>query len=197
MSIPLYNAQMEEIIQNLGSSRPRLLLHSCCAPCSSAVLERLIPHFEVTVFFYNPNILPEEEYRLRLKEQQRLLLALGGIPLIEGKYDPEEFLTRVRGMEALPEGGARCEVCFDLRLEETARLCKEQGFDYFTTTLTVSPHKNAHLVNESARRAAEKFGVTALPSDFKKRGGYQRSLVLSKEHGLYRQNFCGCPFSRF
>lgn len=192
-----YNAEMEKILFELEQTgkRPSLLLHSCCGPCSSAVLERLIPHFSVTVFFYNPNILPKEEYQKRLSEQRRLLKEMGDIPLIEGRYDPERFLSCVQGMEELPEGGARCERCFALRMEETARLCREEKYDLFCTTLTVSPHKNARQVNQATEKAALQEGVTSLPADFKKRGGYQRSLVLSREHGLYRQAFCGCPFS--
>ena len=209
-----YNAEMEEILNQLeqtgrlpslcdengepshfSQGKPSLLLHSCCGPCSSAVLERLIPHFAVTVFFYNPNILPLEEYEKRLSEQRRLLREMGDIPLLEGAYEPQRFLSLVRGFEEEPEGGARCERCFALRMEETARVCKKEGYDLFTTTLTVSPHKNALQVNTAAERAAKAAGVAALPADFKKRGGYLRSLTLSREHGLYRQSFCGCPFS--
>lgn len=210
-----YNAEMEEILNQLEqtghlpslcgekngeashfvSGKPSLLLHSCCGPCSSAVLERLIPYFSVTVFFYNPNILPAEEYEKRLLEQRRLLREMGGIPLLEGAYEPRRFLSIAQGFEHEPEGGARCERCFALRMEETARMCKKEGYDLFTTTLTVSPHKNARQVNEAAEQAAKAAGVSALPADFKKRGGYLRSLTLSREHELYRQSFCGCPFS--
>lgn len=210
-----YNAEMEEILNQLeqtgrlpcfgnekngelshfSSDKPSLLLHSCCGPCSSAVLERLIPYFAVTVFFYNPNILPGEEYEKRLLEQRRLLREMGDIPLLEGAYEPQRFLSFVEGFEDEPEGGARCVRCFALRMEETARVCKEKGYDLFTTTLTVSPHKNARQVNTAAEQAARAAGVPALPADFKKRGGYLRSLTLSREYGLYRQSFCGCPFS--
>ena len=210
-----YNAEMEEILNQLeqtgrlpslcnekneepshfASGKPSLLLHSCCGPCSSAVLERLISHFSVTVFFYNPNILPFEEYEKRLSEQRRLLREMGDIPLLEGAYEPQRFLSIAQGFEHEPEGGARCERCFALRMKETARICKKEGYDLFTTTLTVSPHKNARQVNTAVEQAAKAAGVAALPADFKKRGGYLRSLTLSREHGLYRQSFCGCPFS--
>lgn len=177
------------------ADKPTLLLHSCCGPCSTSVLERLLPYFSITVFYYNPNILPKEEYDKRLGEQRRLLASMGGISLVEGKYDPQRFLFSVRGLEDEPEGGKRCERCFALRMEETARLCRDGGYDLFTTTLTVSPHKNAQMVNQACERAAASYHVAALPADFKKRGGYQRSLELSRHYALYRQSFCGCPFS--
>lgn len=178
-----------------GVVKPALLLHSCCGPCSTAVLERLLPYFQITVFYYNPNILPKEEYDKRLGEQRRLLHELGGIALMEGRYDPQRFLSAVRGLEGEPEGGRRCERCFALRMEETARVCREGGYDLFTTTLTVSPHKNAQMVNQACETAAAAYHVAALPADFKKRGGYPRSIELSRQHALYRQSFCGCPFS--
>ena len=176
--------------------RPSLLLHSCCAPCSSAVIERLAPHFSLTVFFYNPNIFPPEEYRHRLSEQRRLLAEWPGprIPLIEAPYEPELFLSRSKGLEDQPEGGKRCVQCLSLRLEKTAVFAKAHGFDYFTTTLSVSPHKNAALLNQIGARLT---GDTCqyLYADFKKRDGYRRSIALSRQYGLYRQQFCGCRFS--
>ena len=177
----------------------RVLLHSCCAPCSSSVLSYLAQHFLVTVFYYNPNIEPQEEYRQRCMEQERLLREM---PLLhpadfwEGAYEPARFHQACAGMESLPEGGARCRKCCSMRLQETARLAAENGFDYFTTTLSISPLKNARMLNEEGERAAEIYGVRYLPSDFKKRGGYQESIRLSKEYGLYRQNYCGCVFSK-
>jgi predicted adenine nucleotide alpha hydrolase (AANH) superfamily ATPase len=178
---------------------PSLLLHSCCGPCSSYVLEYLRPYFRITVFFYNPNIEPEEEYIRRLNTQKKLISILnadGGrrVELICGGYAPERYLSAVAGLETEPEGGGRCGVCFRLRLEESARLAAAEGFDYFATTLTVSPHKNAPLINAIGGAAGTRFGARYLPSDFKKRGGYLRSVELSREYGLYRQNYCGCRF---
>lgn len=190
-----YDKRMEAVIASL-TGRPRLLLHSCCGPCSSAVIERLAPHFELTVYYYNPNIQPEEEYRRRLMTQRQLVEALGGAVLVEGDYDPDAFLAAVRGLEAEPEGGDRCTACFRLRLEATARRAAEGGFDFFCTTLSVSPHKDAARLNAIAEELAAAYGVRALPADFKKREGYKRSLELSKEHGLYRQDYCGCLFSK-
>ena len=177
-------------------ARPSLLLHSCCAPCSSAVIERLAPHFSLTVFFYNPNIFPPEEYRHRLSEQRRLLAEWPGprIPLIEAPYEPELFLSRSKGLEDQPEGGKRCVQCLSLRLEKTAVFAKAHGFDYFTTTLSVSPHKNAALLNQIGARLTDDT-CQYLYADFKKRDGYRRSIALSREYGLYRQQFCGCRFS--
>lgn len=176
--------------------RPSLLLHSCCAPCSSAVIERLAPHFALTVFFYNPNIFPPEEYRHRLSEQRRLLAEWPGprIPLIEAPYEPELFLSRSKGLEDQPEGGKRCVQCLSLRLEKTAVFAKAHGFDYFTTTLSVSPHKNAALLNQIGARLTDDT-CQYLYADFKKRDGYRRSIALSRQYGLYRQQFCGCRFS--
>ena len=182
-----------------SAGTPTLLLHSCCAPCSSYVLEYLSRYFKITVFYYNPNIFPEEEYSRRVKEQQRLI---GEMPLsnpvrfLEGRFDPAEFYTAVRGLEHLPEGGERCRACFRLRLNETARLASERGFDYFTTTLTISPLKNAAALNEIGEALADEYRVRWLPSDFKKKNGYKRSVELSAKYGLYRQDYCGCVFSR-
>lgn len=192
---------MDALLSRLGEEnrRPKLLLHSCCAPCSSYVLEYLCPHFEITVFFYNPNIHPAAEYEHRLSEQRRLVdimrIDYPDLSLIEGEYDAERYFEESRGFESEPEGGKRCDRCFSLRLSETAKLALEKKFDYFATTLTVSPHKNAPLINEVGERMALDFGAVYLPSDFKKKGGYQRSIQLSKEYGLYRQNYCGCIFA--
>lgn len=177
------------------SGRPRLLLHSCCGPCSTAVLERLSEQFDVTLHFYNPNIQPAEEYIKRLDAQREVCRRLG-IPIIEEPYDDGEFLAAAAGLEAEPEGGRRCAECFRLRLQKTAEAARAGSYDCFTTTLTVSPHKNAPLINELGRQAAERCGVPFWPSDFKKRDGYKRSIELSKEYGLYRQNYCGCLFSK-
>ncbi len=227
---------------------PRLFLHSCCAPCSSYVLEYLRVYFRITVFYYNPNISMQEEYRKRAAEQKRLIMAYNAeaerqeqagaysagtgrqeqtgvysaetkqreqtgvhnaeagetdaghrvypIEIVEGDYEPERFLEMAKGQEQCPEGGARCFDCYEMRLRKTAELALSGGYDYFTTTLSISPLKNAAKLNEIGERLAEEYGVDWLPSDFKKRGGYQRSIVLSKEYDLYRQDYCGCIYSR-
>ena len=183
----------------MGESVPTLLLHSCCAPCSSAVLEELSQFFRVTVFFYNPNISPETEYRKREEELKRLITEMDFIhtvSFLSGNYDPERFYEASRGLENVPEGGERCERCFRLRLSEACQAAAQGGFDYVTTTLTISPLKNAELLNTIGEEEAEKAGVRFLPSDFKKRDGYRRSIELSREFGLYRQDYCGCAFSR-
>ncbi|MGN0510452.1 MAG: epoxyqueuosine reductase QueH [Lachnospiraceae bacterium] len=196
-----YQKELDKLIEKLEQTKevPRLFLHSCCAPCSSYVLEYLSEHFAITVFYFNPNIAPEEEYRKRVEEQKRLveqLPAVYPIQFLEGRYEPEEFYSRVRGLEKEPEGGARCRVCFELRLEEAARLAAEGGYDYYTTTLSISPLKNAQVLADVAIKMGEKWGVAWLPSDFKKKEGYKRSIQLSSEYDLYRQNYCGCVFSR-
>lgn len=179
---------------------PKLLLHSCCAPCSSYVLEYLSEYFEITDFFYNPNISPREEYEERLNELKRLITEQPHkypVTLIEGRYDEKEFYEAVKGLENEPEGGARCKKCFELRLAEAARVAKEVDADYFATTLTISPLKNAPLLNETgAALGSNSEKPKYLPSDFKKKGGYQRSIELSHEYSLYRQNYCGCIFSK-
>ena len=179
--------------------RPRLLLHSCCAPCSSYCLEYLSEYFEIEDFYYNPNISPGEEYRYRVSELDRLIGEMdlkNPVTLIEGRYDPQDFFEAVKGYEDEPERGARCEICFKLRLEEAARMAADRGADYFTTTLSISPLKDAELLNRIGGEMAEKYGVPYLYSDFKKKGGYLRSIELSKEYNLYRQNYCGCIFSK-
>ena len=178
---------------------PALFLHSCCAPCSSYVLEYLSNYFQITVFYYNPNITEQEEYEKRVEEQQRLIREMDTkypVKFLEGAYEPERFFEIAKGLEEIPEGGSRCRKCFELRLAETARLCKEGGYDYFTTTLTISPLKNAPLLNEVGELAAETDGTVFLNSDFKKKNGYKRSVELSQEYGLYRQEYCGCIYSR-
>ena len=178
---------------------PHLLLHACCAPCSSYVLEYLAQYMQITVFFYNPNITRTEEYRKRVEEEKRLIRELPAkypVAFLEGSYEPDQFFEAVKGLEKEPEGGKRCEVCFKLRLEEAARIAAENGdFDFFTTSLTISPLKNADLLNEVGEAAGEKYGIPFLPSDFKKKNGYKRSIELSREYDLYRQDYCGCIFS--
>lgn len=193
-----YQREMEEILYGAAQS-PHVLLHACCAPCSSAVLERLAEYAEITLFFYNPNILPEKEYRYRLEELRRLLQEMPlprEIHLLEGRYDPEEFLCFARELPDEPERGKRCQQCIALRLREAAEAAKAIHADYFATTLTVSPHKDAVFINAAGFAIAEEYGIPWLPSDFKKKEGYKRSIQLSAEYDLYRQNFCGCPFSR-
>ena len=180
-------------------SCPHLFLHSCCAPCSSYVLEYLSDYFEITDFFYNPNIEPEEEYRHRESELIRLISEMDlrhPVHFEAGRYDPSEYYEAVKGLEHIHEGGERCFACYRLRMEEAAKHAAEGGYDYFTTTLSISPLKNASKINEIGQELEAVYGVKHLPSDFKKKGGYQRSIQLSKEHGLYRQDFCGCVFSK-
>ena len=196
-----YQRELEAVIkENESKSRvPRLLLHSCCAPCSSYVLEYLSDYFEITVFYYNPNISPAEDYEKRAAEQQHLIRELPAkhpIHLVVGAYEPERFYAVSRGLEQVPEGGERCFRCFRLRLEEAAKMAAEGGFDYFATTLTISPLKNAQKLNEIGEELSELYKVEHLPSDFKKKNGYKRSVELSALYGLYRQNYCGCVFSK-
>ena len=190
-----YQLKTDALIAELGGSRPRLLMHSCCGPCSSYVLEYLREHFELTVLFYGPNIQPREEYELRLEHQRKVSERLG-IGILECDYEGEAFDSIAEGYESEPEGGGRCTRCFALRIEETARRAAEEGFDYYCTTLTVSPHKDPQRINALGENFALRYGVKWLPADFKKRGGYQRSIALSKEWGLYRQDYCGCLFSK-
>lgn len=195
-----YQKELEKILSALNNreSVPRLFLHACCAPCSSYVLEYLSDYFEITVFYYNPNISPEEEYEKRVEEIRRLLGEMHfhyPVSFVEGEYHPEKFYEMARGLEHAPEGGERCFRCYRMRMEEAARLAAEGGYDYFTTTLSISPLKNAAKLNEIGEELSEIYQVSHLPSDFKKKNGYKRSIELSKEHGLYRQNYCGCVFS--
>lgn len=198
-----YQLELEKELKRLPDRHRRLFLHSCCAPCSSYCLEYLRQYFDITVFYYNPNITFPEEYRHRVEEQKRLIGEMnarpdlgGRISFVEGAYEPARFLEAARGLEDCPEGGERCFACYALRLSEAARTAAEGGYDYFTTTLSISPLKNAQKLNEIGRAQGEEYGVRYLPSDFKKKGGYQRSIELSREYGLYRQDYCGCVFSK-
>lgn len=212
MNVVNYQKELDKLLSGLekksgeagqtGSTAPRLFLHSCCAPCSSYVLEYLCPYFHITVFYYNPNISASEEYKKRVAEQKRLIAAYNAeekgyeISVIEGDYEPQRFFEMAKGYEDCPEGGERCFRCFDLRLRETAKRAVAGGYDYFATTLTISPLKNAQKLNEIGLALAREYGVRWLPSDFKKRDGYKRSIELSEEYGLYRQNYCGCAYSK-
>ena len=196
-----YQKLLEEKIEQLKgtTTRPSLLLHCCCAPCSSYVLEYLSPHFDITALFYNPNISPKKEYLFRLNELRRLIEEMElaqKVKLIESEYEPEKFEYLAKGLEICKEGTARCFNCYSLRLRKTAEIAKEQKFDYFATTLTVSPYKNADKLNEIGQNLALEHNVNYLPSDFKKCDGYKRSIELSHQYGLYRQNYCGCRFSK-
>ena len=178
---------------------PTLLLHSCCAPCSSYVIEYLSQYFYITVFYYNPNISELEEYKKRVQEQKRLIREFPAkykVDFLEGTYDNENYNKKVSGLEDCKEGGERCVVCYDMRLQETAKVAKEGGFDYFTTTLSISPLKNSAKLNEIGYNLGIEYGIEYLLSDFKKKEGYKRSIELSKEYDLYRQNYCGCIFSK-
>ena len=195
-----YQKELEKIIRENERDGiiPTLFLHSCCAPCSSYCLEYLSSHFRITDFYYNPNITDEEEYRKRETELARLIEEqphLHPVAFYRGNYEPEKFFEIADGLEDFPEGGERCFRCYALRLRETARIAAENGFDYFTTTLTISPLKNAEKLNQIGAELASEYGVKWLPSDFKKRNGYLRSIELSREYGLYRQDYCGCVYS--
>lgn len=196
-----YQKTLDNILENIkqeGNS-PRLLLHSCCAPCSTHVLLYLTDFFEITIFFYNPNIYPESEYQKRAKEQVRLLNELptkNKINFIQEEYHPDEFYSSIKGLENESEGGLRCFKCYDLRLEKTAITAKNLDFGYFTTTLSISPFKNAFKLNEIGNKLADMYGVKFLPSDFKKKEGYKNSITLSRKYDLYRQEYCGCIFSK-
>lgn len=201
MNIINYQKELEKIIEKNKRDGiiPTLLLHACCAPCSSYVLEYLSEYFHITVVFYNPNISSDEEYNHRAKELIRFINEMefvNPVKVIIEDYIPEEFYHMVKGMENCKEGGNRCFKCYELRLERAAMMAKEKGFDYFTTTLSISPLKNAEKLNEIGKQLEEKYDINYLYSDFKKKNGYKRSIELSKEHNLYRQNFCGCKFSK-
>ena len=203
-----YRKEMDNIISGFNNEVPTLLLHSCCAPCSSACLEMLAPYFHVTVLYYNPNITSPDEYNKRLEEERRFIDKINDqagfltdkpfhpIKLIDGRYEPLEFFDIAKGLEDCPEGGERCFKCYELRLRESAIVASNNNFDYFTTTLTISPLKNATKLNEIGEKLATEYKVTYLPSDFKKKDGYKRSIALSQEYDLYRQNFCGCVYSK-
>ena len=192
--------ELDALLEKLPKDKPRrLLLHACCAPCSSYVLEYLSQYFSITLLFYNPNISPQTEYEKRYAELLRLVKEQPHrfpVSVVPCGYDPESFFSAVHGMESLPEGGARCAVCYRMRLEAAARAAKDGGFDYFTTTLSISPLKDAGKLNAIGAERSGAYGVPYLYSDFKKKEGYKRSIALSREYGLYRQNYCGCIFSK-
>ncbi|SDM67743.1 epoxyqueuosine reductase QueH [Acetanaerobacterium elongatum] len=196
-----YQKELDTVIareQSAGRT-PTLLLHACCAPCSSYVLEYLAQAFAITVLYYNPNIAPEAEYQKRLDELKRFISAFplkNPVKLIEGRYTPEQFYALAKGLEDENEGGERCARCYELRLREAAEAAAKGGFDYFTTTLSISPYKNAQKLNEIGERLAQEYGVRHLSADFKKKDGYKRSIALSQEYGLYRQDYCGCVYSK-
>jgi len=196
-----YQKELDQIIEEIKvlNKVPKLLIHSCCAPCSSYVLEYLSQYFEITVYFYNPNIYPPLEYIRRVEEQDRLIQEMNfvhPVTLQTGAYEPQEFYRIVEGLEKEPEGGIRCFHCYELRLQEAAKIAQAGRFDYFTTTLSISPLKNADKLNEIGEKLGREYRVAYLPSDFKKKNGYKRSVELSKEHDLYRQDYCGCVFSQ-
>ena len=193
-----YQRKLEEQIKEADGGK-RLLLHACCAPCSSYVIEYLSEFFDITLLYFNPNISPESEYEKRIGEVERLLREMplkSEVRLLKGRYCPDEFFKMAKGLEELPEGGERCFKCYRQRLEEAAKTAKEGGFDYFTTTLSISPHKNAEKLNQIGEELEKEYGVKYLYGDFKKRNGYKRSIELSRIYGLYRQNYCGCVYSR-
>ena len=200
-----YQRELDAVLKDIAEriqpdgKVPKLLLHSCCAPCSSYVLEYLSEFFEITDVYYNPNIEPEAEYDHRADELERLIAEMPfthPVSFVKASYDPAAFHKTVHGLEHIPEGGERCFACYALRLENAARRAAEGGYDFFTTTLSISPLKNAEKINEIGQQLAEKYGVRHLPSDFKKKGGYARSIELSAEYDLYRQDYCGCIYSK-
>ncbi len=197
-----YQKELDKLLAGLGETVPKLFLHSCCAPCSSYCLEYLCQYFEITVFYFNPNISEQAEYRKRVEEQKRLIAAYNEegkghpISVVEGDYEPARFYEVAKGYEQCPEGGERCFRCFELRLRETAVRAKKGAYDYFATTLTISPLKNANKLNEIGQALSEEYGISWLPSDFKKKNGYKRSIELSAQYDLYRQDYCGCAFSK-
>lgn len=196
-----YQLEMDRLIYEFQSENkvPTLLLQACCAPCSSYVLEYLSKYFKIFVLYYNPNISPQKEYEYRLAEEKRLISEMNTenpVEILECEYDPELFFEKVKGLEKEPEGGARCKICFEMRLRETAEFCQKYSCDYFATTLTISPLKNAQVINDIGEKIAEEYGVKYMPSDFKKKNGYKRSIELSREYDLYRQDYCGCIFSK-
>ncbi|WP_167958302.1 epoxyqueuosine reductase QueH [Anaerosporobacter faecicola] len=203
MNVINYQKKLDQLIASLKKENrvPTVFLHSCCAPCSSYCLEYLAEYFHITLLYYNPNIYPAEEYNHRVAEQRRLIDAMNEkvkypIRFMEGKFEPEKFFAMAKGLEKVPEGGERCYRCYELRLREAAILAKEGGFDYFTTTLSISPLKNAQKLNEIGGELEQEYGVSYLYSDFKKKNGYKRSTELSKEYDLYRQDYCGCVYSK-
>ena len=189
---------MEEQIKGIKEGT-KLLLHACCAPCSSSVLERLADYFEISIFYYNPNITEKNEYQKRIEEIKKLISLIHPkykVTLIEGNYEPEKFFNCVKGLENEPERGTRCFKCYELRLKETAKIAEQLNFEYFCTTLTLSPHKNSKWINEIGEHLNSEYHTNYLYSDFKKKEGYKRSIELSKQYNLYRQDYCGCIYSR-
>ena len=196
---PNYQIILDKTLEQLTmeGKRPSLMLHSCCAPCSSYVLEYLNKYFDITVFYYNPNISPEKEYIHRVEEIKRLINEMcPQVSFLEGKYEPERFYEMAKGLENEPERGARCVKCYRMRIEESAVIAKQNNFDYFTTTLSISPQKDSHVLNSIGKAVSEIYDIPYLFSDFKKKGGYKRSIELSAQFHLYRQNFCGCIYSK-
>jgi len=195
-----YNILMKDIIAKIEEGKvPSILLHSCCGPCSTEVISRLTPYFNVTILYYNPNIEPKSEYEKRKQEQIRFInefKPINKLDYMDCDYDNESFLEMAKGLETEPEGGTRCHRCYELRLNKTAQLAKENGYDYFCTTLTVSPYKNSEVINQIGENIANKLDIKYLYSDFKKEDGYKKSIEYSKQYKLYRQNYCGCHFSR-
>lgn len=194
-----YQKELEKIITNIKGTTPTLLLHSCCAPCSSYVLEYLSNYFKITIYYYNPNISPIKEFNKRVEEQKRLINELpvkNQIKFIEGIYDNELYEEIIKGLENEKEGGSRCHLCYRMRLEKTAKLAKEKGFDYFTTTLSISPYKNSKVLNEIGEELGKEYEINYLYADFKKKDGYKKSIELSKKYNLYRQDYCGCKYSK-
>lgn len=194
-----YQKKLDKLIEGLGEKKPGLLLHACCAPCSSYVVEYLAEYFDITLFFYNPNITFKDEYDKRAVELRRLVDEMGlgrQVRILYGNYEPEKFFEMARGLEHEPEGGERCSGCYELRLRAAAQAAKEGDFEYFTTTLSISPLKNAEKLNETGRKLSEEYKVKYLYSDFKKKNGYKRSVELSAQFGLYRQDYCGCVYSK-
>ncbi len=194
-----YDIIMEQQISNISKTTPTLLLHACCAPCSSAVIERLASIFKITIFYYNPNISDFDEYKKRLNELEKFINEFKTkykIKILVGNYNPNDFFAISKGLEKEPERGKRCYQCYLLRMKETAKIADQYNFDYFATTLSLSPYKNSDWINEIGKDLDEKYHTTYLYSDFKKKNGYKRSIELSKLYNLYRQNYCGCIFSK-
>ena len=192
-----YDLEMEKQINHLNDKKT-LLLHACCAPCSSAVLERIAEYFDITILYYNPNITEKEEYEKRLQELEKFVneINLDNIKVMPGRYEPEKFFEMSKGLEQEKERGKRCYQCYKLRLEETAKIAEQQNFDFFTTTLSISPYKNSKWLNEIGVDLDKKYQSTYLYADFKKKNGYKRSIELSKQYNLYRQDYCGCIYSK-
>ncbi len=196
-----YQKELEKVISKIKEKQeiPTLLLHVCCAPCSSYVLEYLAQYFKITILYYNPNIYPNEEYTKRYLEVKKLIKDMplpNKVNIMECSYDNDQYNQLIKGLEQEKEGGARCNICFRMRLEMTAKLASENNFDYFTTTLSISPYKNALLLNQIGQDLSKQYNVNYLYADFKKNNGYKRSIELSKIYNLYRQNYCGCIYSK-